>query len=302
MRRDRIRPDHTRGASNVSTRGRRKLNVFIVGARRSGTTILWETFRQDSRFTCFDEPFAPHLRRHVHLREDNHKGTFAEYIARPELVSALWSTIQPYEELLPGLLGHQHSYVQALTSVNGRVCIDFVRAHARIADLRRADPTALIVHLVRDPRSVVTSHLKPYDRWTSPRLPADFFDYEGWYDYWQYQTLAGALGYRGRAIVGLLLVWRALTATAESENPDVTLRYEDFARDPEETMRELYALIDLEYRGIDASRIHPPKPPHAATDPRWRQALTEAGIAGTELARFVSSPARSAESTIPSLR
>ena len=37
--------------------------VFVVTLRRSGSTIFWETLRQDSSFLAFNEPFNPSIRR-----------------------------------------------------------------------------------------------------------------------------------------------------------------------------------------------------------------------------------------------
>ena len=50
--------------------------TVIVGLRRSGTTIFWEWFRQDPRFTCFDEPFSEQL---LKLPSQHAKGVFTEY-------------------------------------------------------------------------------------------------------------------------------------------------------------------------------------------------------------------------------
>ena len=37
------------------------IKLIIVGLRRSGTTIFWESLRQDHSLRCYDEPFNPLL-------------------------------------------------------------------------------------------------------------------------------------------------------------------------------------------------------------------------------------------------
>jgi len=37
------------------------VKLIIQGLRRSGTTIFWQTFRQDPRLICYDEPVNQYL-------------------------------------------------------------------------------------------------------------------------------------------------------------------------------------------------------------------------------------------------
>lgn len=251
-----------------------KKHLLILAQPRSGTTIFWELFRQDARLTCFDEPFRPHLRHHVENQVDDHKSTMAEYLARPELIRKHWSALQPYEEVLPHFLGHQEAYLKALLGEGEHVCMDFVRCNAKLEHLREIAPDALIIHLVRDPRAWVTSHLRPYGKWL-PNLPAQFFNYRGWFDYWSRQKLAQYLGLQGLVHEQLLQIWDRHTTAAEKAGPDVTLQFEHLATHPEAVVRALYERLDLPYQALDFSEFHPPNPPHRHDDPRWAQAVQD---------------------------
>ena len=263
---------------------KRKRNVFIVGLKRSGTTIFWKTFRQDKRFMCFDEPFHPQLFLHVTQGADNHKSTMTEYLGKREIILNHWSCIQPYQEIVGKFIPHQLTYLKKLLASGDNVCMDFVRCHSKIGELRKLDPDALIIHLLRDPRAFVTSHLKPYGKWVSNELPEKFFEYGGWFDYWQYQTLCNLMGFREAAHLALLRLWKAFFDVAEGQRPDMTLQFEDFATNSEDTMQLLYEMLNLDYPGFDFSGIHAPNAPFEPDNPLWTSAMEKAGVS----ARFVN--------------
>lgn len=247
-------------------------HIVIVAQPRSGSTIFWETLRQDRRFTCFDEPFRPHLRSFVEAGSDDRKQTLGEYLERADLVKRHWSTIQPYEEFYPDFIGHQEAYVRTLLGEGEHVCIDFIRCNAKIDVLRRVAPEALIIHLIRDPRSWVTSHMRPYGQWL-PGLPQQFFTYEQSFDFWSRQKAAHAINAQGYAHEQLLHVWNHFVERAEAAEPDLTIRFEHFALDPESVLRAIYHELDLTYPVFDLSGIKEPNPPHAPDQPDWSAAL-----------------------------
>jgi len=267
-----------------------KRHVIVLGLKRSGTTIFWKTLRQDNRFVCYDEPFRPEIRAHLETGKNHKKKVFDEYLARPELINEYWSYMQPYEQILPRLLGHRVKYVQALLATHSNVCMDFVRCHAKLSHLREIAPDAVIIHLVRDPRSFVTSHLKPYGNWINPQLPQKFFSYEGWFDFWRYQTLAQNLGAQGYAHEKLLQIWKHFTQTAEAQKPDLTVQFEEFALDPEPHVKEIYHRVDLEYKKLDYSQIHSPHLPFRSGDPTWKDLLEKFQIPQYFQHRFSDEP------------
>ena len=252
-----------------------KKHLFIVGQPRSGTTITWKTIRQDPRWRCYNEPFNLHLRELVESGVDHPKETMGEYLEIPDLFRKHWSPILPYAELYDRFLSHQTSFLQVLCETADRVCIDFTHVNARIAHLKEIVPEALIVHLVRDPRAWVTSHLRPYGKWL-PGLPESFFNYQRSFNYWCRQEVARQLDAEGFAHEQLLQVWNHLTSRAEADQPDVTLSFEWFAKQPEKALETLYQLVGMDYDDtLDVSDVHLPNAPYRPGSPEWGKALDE---------------------------
>ena len=267
----------------VPKKGGPKKHLVIIGLKRSGTTIFWETFRQDKRILCFDEPFRPHLRDYVNKSLNDKKETMDEYLARSEIIESCWSSIQPYEELLPKFLGHQEEYLKRLFSCAPYICADFVRCHSKLTHFKKILPEAFILHLVRDPRAFVTSHLKPYGKWISSDLPDKFFNFDGWFDFWQYQTLAKVMKFEGSAHEQLLQVWNYMTLQAEGQHPDLTISFERFATDPEMVIKSVYNHLSLDYQPLDFSGIHKPNPPFEHDHQAWKKSLAKLGIPSDRL-------------------
>lgn len=139
-------------------------NIFILGLRRSGTTAFWECFRNDSRFTCYDEPFNPNIGK---TPREHKKGVRREYLdlyyRDPDGFSASYCPIRRYEETGRTFSEQQRVYLHYL--LRQRPCVfDFTRCHFRIQALADIDPDAVCVHLYRKASAFVTSHLIPSDR------------------------------------------------------------------------------------------------------------------------------------------
>ena len=270
-----------------------KKHVLIFGLKRTGTTIFWETFRKDKRFLCFDEPFHQNLWADVMQGLNNWKKTADEFLVHADLVKRYWSPILPHDEPIPDLVAHQRFYIQMLLNEASNVCADLVTCSAKLGALRGVAPQALFIHLVRDPRAFVTSHLKPYGKWIHESLedPDALFAYEGGFDFWQYGKLSSALGRReGTAVERLLHIWKFFVTKAEEQGPDMTIQFENFASSPHKVMSRIFEDLTLPYQAVDYSDIHAPNKPHLYNDPRWRKALHNVGIGKEFLFDFDAPP------------
>ena len=139
-------------------------HIAVVALRRSGTTALWNLFRQDARYTCYDEPFS-HL---LHdLPVDNVKRTRAEFIALynrdPDRFRSLYAPIPRGEETVRGLSEKQVEYLEYFLE-GGPTAFDVTRCMGKIPAIHAIIPDAVLVHLYRHPVAFASSHLLPSDR------------------------------------------------------------------------------------------------------------------------------------------
>ena len=136
--------------------------ILISGLKRSGTTVLWQTFRNDKSSLCLDEPFHPSLWQGRRL---NAKGTLNE-------LGALWKKIDfasrselqpivPLEEMNPTGTSAQSRYLAELSAQSERTVVDEVRIWNRLPEILSDSPQTLVIHLIRSPANWVTGQMKP---------------------------------------------------------------------------------------------------------------------------------------------
>lgn len=152
--------------------------VFITARFRTGSTALWNAFRQVRACTAFYEPlnerrwFSP-LRRGVHI-DPTHR-TVPEYWREydgmddlDEIYRDEWTSRDLYMDdsaWNPGL----RSYIDALIArAPGRPVLQFNEIDFRLPWLRAHFPSACIIHLYRHPR----------DQWCSSLLGLQSFPFD----------------------------------------------------------------------------------------------------------------------------
>jgi hypothetical protein len=295
------------------TRRSRRDPVFIHGARRSGTTIVFDMLFEDPRFTCWYEPLCAaedarrrdvgSTARHAVDALDPVRAARARFAARrpvPGGVAALNHGL-PRDaalELERDVPDFVVEYLRSLLDDDRRVVCKEVRLWRKVALLHELAPRATLVHAVRDPRAVVASYVFGRRAVRRDRFPdADaFFSASA-------PTVSFGTARLGAAIVeeaGLaldslsgveraLLVWGVQARTVHSDGRRLfgdryrVLRHEDLVRDPDRATAVLGEVIDtrLERRvAAWASRwVRPASEPYAAADSRWGQAITRLGLA-----------------------
>lgn len=139
--------------------------IFIVGYFRSGTTLAWNFFRADDRYTCFYEPLHEYLPENLSLKPSNdpsHIGVenyWEEYssIDTSRLLT-LWKPWFGRERWrLSGddKADDLRDYIKFLVSHSeSRPVLKFVRMGHRIDWLKSNFPSATIINVVRNPRDV----------------------------------------------------------------------------------------------------------------------------------------------------
>lgn len=261
------------------------MRVFLIGLRRSGTTTLFELFRQDARLVCFDEPFNPMI-RDVPARDE--WGTKSEYIdlynKRPDLFWRKYAYIDGLDEIRDGLTSQQSDWTAYLLNSAPNTFMDFTRVHFKLADLHSLDSDALLIHLHRSPAAFASSHILPgvwkkgrrFKYWRQKRR---FWNVVKKYNTWGMETIIGrsdssrcaerfrqfdldpGLIYSANAVTRLTAFWLLNFRAAHQEGRRLFPRrylqipFEQFTRNPAAYMEEIYRCLDTDLPRFDYSAI-----------------------------------------------
>lgn len=286
------------------------MQIFILGLRRSGTTIFWEAFRRDRRLLCINEPFNPALYEiPAEIPNRSRREVIDLFRKDPKEFWRRFAPIGVTEELQEELSDRQAAYLRFLIG-SGSVCTDVTRCHFKLRALREIVPDATVVHLFRAPAAFASSHLIPSGsggfragRLVRARGRLGFFTRGTRFDAWGMETLIGRhpeslFGRRLREIgmdpeavlalpaVGRLLAfWRLAYETVERDAPRLfgdrfmSVSFEDFCREPRAAVERVYATAGSEPPDqLDFSRVHPARAPYRKDDPRWHRLLEQVGL------------------------
>lgn len=294
--------------------------VWILGLMHSGTTIVWRSFRKDKRFLCFDEPFSG---LDV-LPGQNSRKSYGELInifeRNPRHFWKKYAPLYPLDELDNTFTNGQVEYLQFLLNQGDSLVIDETHLHTHIESLKKITPSANVMHIYRRASCFATSHLRPsfskntsWERRVALIIRNEYYKKVFWkrYDFVpglhrhmtignnpqsKFGLMLDDAGYDSERImssptlVRLLAYWHYHYHYLEKEGPRLfgdrfrSLRYEDFAIEPTETMNELYQWFGLdEPEGVSYSDVYAPKPAFRFSDRRWREAARIAGFSEEEI-------------------
>jgi hypothetical protein len=286
------------------------MNLFVQGMRRSGTTIVYDALLEDPGLRCFYEPFTTSKEAVGGGSGAHEADLFAsvralreEFVATryPELDSDLlnWGAPRaPELELEPDLPDFCREYLRFLLDQATDVVVKETRMYCKIRVLAEIDPDAFLLHLVRDPRAVVTSYLMGRGRKREERFStADaFFERRSGAPMWASRQLAEALTRRPGFehlrdcpdFMRVLVVWRFTFEQTRKDGlrsfgPRYRLvRHEDVRADPRRVLSGVY---DLMQRPVPAAvagwaerNIASRQEVFAEDDPRWGEAIKQVGL------------------------
>jgi hypothetical protein len=165
--------------------------VFITARFRSGSTLLWNLFRNVEGVTSYYEPlnerrwFDPAHRGSrmdpSHLRVSDY---WTEYEGLEELGSSFkesWNDRHLYMEASFWEPDLKHYVETLIARARGRPVLQFNRIDLRLPWFRRNFPRAKIVHLVRQPRDQWCSSLGDASRFTRDMSMAQFAAHDHYY-------------------------------------------------------------------------------------------------------------------------
>lgn len=287
-------------------------NVFFIGLRRSGTTIVWRLFRDHPGFTAYDEPFNPLLSE---LPSEHPKVVRAEFIQLynrdPKRFRAHFAPITLAQETETGMTEQQTRYLQYLIAESRPVIMDITRCHWKLDALATVVPDAVVVHLHRHPVHWVYSHLVPSDHRDIMRIRRRFknlmlFVRNGHCNAWGMQDLllgpyrdATAqrireegvyLPHRNRpSYEALMAYWIAAYRRVERaaatlfQDRFLSMSLEAFCAQPREYIHRILFLAGAELHAFDTTALKPPTSVPRQADRRWQEAAAAAGATQEEL-------------------
>ncbi len=231
--------------------------VFIGGQRRSGTTLLRIMLNRHPRIACGREShFAKHLLNWHDRLADEWSDTIRRYGFGAEAVDGAFAAL--VDDVFTGVQLAQGKQRWAEKTPANIINIDY---------LFRLFPNAQFVHMIRDPRDTYRS-IRDRSQGDRPNW-ARFTATEAARDW--------------RAAVEAGMRWRQAT------DRYLEVRYEDLAREPEQTMRRVLEFLnepwDARVLAIDANGAVA-KPQHgpvfATSIARWRTGLSEVEVASIQ--------------------
>lgn len=279
--------------------------VFISGRFRSGSTLLWNLFRNAGAFTAYYEPFNERRWFDPATRGDHtdrtHRG-----------VSDYWREYEGLERLADcyrqGWIDHNllmepgdwdpamRRYVELLLRhARRRPALQFNRADFRLAWLRREFPGATIVHIYRHPRDQwCSSLLGDVDRVPRDVTMTGFGPYDRFYLASWARDLQGHFPFlderfTDRPYQVFYYLWK-LSYLFGRRDSDLSVSFEDLVADPRTWIGRLFEAVGTPEVDVDRLTALVDRPPigkwtRFADDGWFREQESECE---TVLRRFLS--------------
>ena len=285
------------------------MNLFVLGLRRSGTTILYDALGEDPDLRCFYEPLRENSETIGGGSGARETDVFAatrelreSYRAErfPELQIELFNwggPRAPELELEAELPEHVAGLLTELLGRGPDVAVKETRLHHKLGALAAIDPEAAVVHVIRDPRAVAASMLLGRRRRTDIYPDADtFFTARTGRRLWSSRRISAALIERDSLdlpadipdFIRPLIVWRSAFESIAGDGRRLfgdryaIVRLEDLRADPRGELERVYALTGRplpdrvgEWAGANIRRGGEI---HLRDDPRWARAARLIGI------------------------
>jgi hypothetical protein len=282
------------------------MNIFVQGMRRSGTTIVFDIFWQDSGLDCYYEPLA---KAQQHAEGGGSGVTGIDYFEKVRNIRELFrqqypqlkstdllnygAPRQPELEFNTDLPDYVRDYIKLMTAQSDNTMIKFTRMFNKVKVLHEIDPAAKFIHVVRDPRAVTASHMFGKKQKYKSLFPFEmvFFGLRSHRSPWssypfsefllntqEYSHLKGC-----RDFMRILLIWKYIFINTYNAGKKLygdnyyLLRHEDLQKDPENTLRMLYEHINRplpkNVHDWAVSNVRKNKPPYAHESRRWLEAF-----------------------------
>ena len=238
--------------------------VFITARFRSGSTLLWNIFRNIEGVHCYYEPlnegicFDPEER--VQRVDPTHKGVkdyWSEY-NHLRNVEHLFSQKWSHTHLLMDQTSYDRNmklYIQELIQqAKGRAILQFNRADFRLPWLKANFRGIPIVHLYRHPRDLWLSVSSKSATVPTTLTNHDFTQYNLFYTMEWARDLSRAFpflnpGFKLHPYYYHYLIWK-LSYLYGHTYSDISISYEDLTSQPEQVLHNLFESIHIDLEQI----------------------------------------------------
>jgi hypothetical protein len=277
------RPDYP-DLGGLSCRGQTRLrdDIIIITARfRSGSTLLWNLFRNLEGFTSYFEPLHTHRwfdpSNFVPFIDTSHRGV-DEYWSEYANLSELGNYFRDSWHVRDYFMAPDHwdpdlqRYVEIMIEkAKGRPVLQFNRIDFRLPWFRNLFPKARVIHLYRHPRDQWYSSLFDNKKVAGNKVPSgrecpigkdSTFEEFAKHDYFDLLTWANDLKRRfpfldqrqlSHPYQTFYFVWK-LSYLFGRKYAHYSLKFEDLIADPEVQLRQLMKTVGV--NSYDADKLH----------------------------------------------
>lgn len=245
---------HKRESSKESA----KKSLIITGRFRSGSTALWNVFRESNSFHAYYEPFNERQWFNPKMRGDyvdsshiNVKDYWSEYEGLERLVD-VFDERWPFESLYMSEFSQDrrmYDYVRTLIdSTNKTPVLQFNRIDFRLPWFKKYFRESFFLHLYRNPRDQWCSFLVDKNKMNAKEVETTYED--NFYLYHWARDLANVFpeltNYRKMHPYFLFyLIWR-LSYMYGQFYCDMSVSYEELANNPKNILDKVYQEMGLD--------------------------------------------------------
>jgi len=240
--------------------------VFITARFRTGSTLLWNLFRNTPDVTAYYEPLHPALRLPPWQRPEALDPTHydvAEYWAEYDRINGLerwynepWDCEDLYLDSLdwkPALAAYIRLLLRAAP---GRPVLQFNRVDFRLDWLRHVFPQARVVHLFRHPRDQWLSALRRPEAFGPHDPPERFANHDYFFLREWVHDLSAHFPVLDWQLVShpyrmFYVVWKLSYIWGKAYS-GFSFGYEQLLAAPRQTIGDLFAFLDLDQQFVPA--------------------------------------------------
>lgn len=258
--------------------------IFAQGMRRSGTTIFYDLMKKDNFFRCFYEPLAAAKNTATGGSSiKNQENKFNEVIKARNLYfkenKDLLKNFSYFKnlnylnygaprlaelEFEPDLPFYAFDYIKFLTKISPNIFIKFTRMHSKIHNLYQINPNAKLIHLVRNPKSIVSSYLYGKNKVNFSRYNSErkFFKRKSNYSAWSSKNFSDFIinnfydsNFENiEDFKRILLIWKYNFEKTDFlgrkyfKKNYIILRHEDLITNPEKFIITTESFLDFKFK------------------------------------------------------